>query len=79
MTQVWMCRNSDTDIHIFNRREHLLPSVELSFSRCKDVKVEKKEEFRNVTYTVTGTRDDGPFEEKITFQCIPVWTEPSHL
>lgn len=79
MTQVWMVRNSDTDIHVFNRREHLRPSVNISYSRCQDVSVVEDWSAREVVFTVTGKRDGEPFTDTIKAQCFPVWTEPSHL
>jgi len=88
MTQVWMLRNSDTDIHVFNRFEHLLPSVKISYSRCIDVQIEQSERTSyEVTYRVTGKRVDKAqgeefftlFDETIQFKCLPVWTEPCQL
>lgn len=80
MTQVWMLRNSDTDIHLFNREAHLEPSVRISYSRCEDVVIKSIFTARNeLVFTVTGKRNDEIFEDIITFKCLPVWTEPSHL
>lgn len=80
MTQVWMLRNSDTDIHVFNREAHLEPSVRISYSRCNDVVI--KSEFtsgRELIFTVTGKRGEETFEDIVVFKCLPVWTEPCHL
>lgn len=88
MTQIWMLRNSDTDIHVFNRFEHLLPSVKISYSKCLDVQIEQSERTSHeVIYRVTGKRVDNTqgekfyisFEEQVIFKCLPVWTEPCHL
>jgi hypothetical protein len=79
MTQVWMIRNSDTDIHLFNRYEHLRPSVEISFSACSNVKIETVREPTTVTFTVSAELDGKPKNEVIVAQCFHVWTEPSHL
>ena len=79
MTQVWMIRNSDTDIHLFNRFEHLEPSVRISYSSCKNVVIEITRQPREVYFDVSGEREDGPFNETIHAKCLPVWTEPSHL
>jgi len=84
MTQVWMVRNSDTDIHLFNRFEHLEPSVATSYSRCKDVSIKYKHDgMGNITFTITGLRGESgfeaPFEETIVAKRYPVWTEPCHL
>lgn len=79
MTQVWMVRNSDTDIHLFNRFDHLLPSVEISYSACKKVEISFSRQPSKVTFVVKGFRSDTPFEETIVADCYPVWTEPSHL
>lgn len=84
MTQVWMLRNSDTDVHLFARREHLEPSVSISYSTCKHVKIVQQagSEYPadTVAYRVTGARDDsGWFDELVIFRRYPVWTEPSHL
>ncbi len=88
MSQVWMIRNSATDIHIFEKREHLLPSVKFSYHGCKDVHIVEKNEntpLPSVSFTVTGFRtkaqsEEGErFEEKIIAQCLPVWTEPCHI
>lgn len=79
MTQVWMIRNSDTDIHLFNRYEHLKPSVEISYSRCTEVIINERREDREVFYEVSGKRDGQWFNETVCFIQLPVWTEPSHL
>lgn len=79
MTQVWMCRNSDTDIHLFNRREHLLPSVRISYSACKDVVIEMHDREDGIYFDVSGMRNNKPFAETIFFKRCPVWTEPCHL
>jgi len=79
MTQVWMIRNSDTDIHLFNRYEHLEPSVRISYSACKDVVIETVRKPQEVHFDVSGLRDGEPFSETIHAVCFPVWTEPSHL
>lgn len=79
MTQVWMIRNSDTDIHLFNRREHLKPSVAISYSTCQDVGIAELWEPRKAMFTVTGKRGGVDFKEFVTATCFPVWTEPSHL
>lgn len=85
MTQVWMIRNSDTDIHLFNRFEHLKPSVEISYSRCQEVVIKESwpsQDFRGkVIFTITGRRgsDNSSFEDKVIAIRLPVWTEPSHL
>lgn len=88
MTQVWMLRNSDTDIHVFNRFEHLLPSVKISYSSCLNIQIEQLERSSyEVIYRVIGKRVDKAqgeefytsFDELVTFKCLPVWTEPCHL
>lgn len=79
MTQVWMIRNSDTDIHLFNRFEHLEPSVRISFSACEDVQISITRQPREVYFDVTGRRKGEQFQETIHALCLPVWTEPSHL
>lgn len=88
MTQVWMVRNSDTDIHLFNRFEHLKPSVEISFCRCQEVKIEVEHQpildgdvplLPTVKFHVTGKRDGVEFKATIAAQRWPVWTEPGHL
>lgn len=79
MTQVWMLRNSDTDIHVFNRYDHLKPSVAISYCRCQDVQIVEHRDPRSSTFTVTGKRDGVDFTDTVTFMCLPVWTEPSHL
>lgn len=79
MTQVWMVRNSDTDIHLFNRHEHLEPSVRISYGACKDVVVTMQREVMGTVFTITGKRRDVPFEETIEAKCFSVWTEPCHL
>lgn len=80
MTQVWMLRNSDTDIHVFNREAHLMPSIRISYSRCKDVNIASEfTSSRELVFTVTGKRNDESFEDKLVFKCLPVWTEPCHL
>lgn len=80
MTQVWMLRNSDTDIHLFNREAHIEPSVAITYSRCKDVVINRTHGMREITYTITGKRNGGEaFEDCLVFICLPVWTEPSHL
>jgi hypothetical protein len=80
MTQVWMLRNSDTDIHLFNRREHLKPSIEISYSRCQDVTISIiSETAQGVTFRIEGKRNGNKFDETIYFKRLPIWTEPSHL
>lgn len=79
MTQVWMVRNSDTDIHLFNRREHLEPSVRISYSACEDVVIKPHYIAREAIFDVTGKRNGEPFTEQVVARCLPVWTEPSHL
>lgn len=87
MTQVWMIRNSDTDIHLFNRREHCERSIGITYSRC-NVQIEQIENsVRRMVFSVKGTRpvqrvggeDSEPVNDTLTFECWPVWTEPSHL
>jgi hypothetical protein len=84
MTQVWMLRNSDTDIHVFNRYDHLLPSVKITYSRCINVQIEQiSHTSREVIYRIRGKRElehtEADFEELCIFFCLPVWTEPCHL
>lgn len=81
MTQVWMCRNSDTDIHLFNRQDHLRPSVEISFSRCTDVTITERYvgHLNELIFEVKGKIEGLPFTEQVVFRRLPVWTEPSHL
>lgn len=79
MTQVWMIRNSDTDIHLFNRYEHLEPSVRISFSACENVQVGVRRQGRDAYFDVTGIRVGESFQETVHALCLPVWTEPSHL
>lgn len=80
MTQVWMYRDSDTDIHLFNRFEHLEPSVRITYSRCTDVSVVVFDVTSDyIRYKVTGKNAEQQFEEIILFKRLPVWTEPSHL
>lgn len=79
MTQVWMLRNSDTDIHVFNRAAHLDESVKISYSRCEDVNINCVHSFNEITYTVTGKRNGESFEDCMVFKCLSVWTEPCHL
>ena len=79
MTQVWMVRNSDTDIHLFNRYEHLIPSVRITFGACDNVKIDINREVTKVTFTVTAKYKGEDRSETIVAQCLPVWTEPSHL
>jgi hypothetical protein len=79
MTQVWMIRNSDTDIHLFNRYDHLEPSIQVTYSRCEGVTWTTERSPREIKFTVTGKRDGKPFTETIIAHCLPVWTEPSHL
>lgn len=79
MTQVWMLRNSDTDIHVFNRADHLLPSVRISYSACKDVTVDSVRRPHEIVFTVSGKRNGEDFSDVIVFKQLPVWTEPCHL
>lgn len=86
MTQVWMLRNSDTDVHVFNRFEHLEPSVRISYSACTNVEIDTIDhQSRKITFRVKGKRGaafgDNPvhFEDLVVFECWPVWTEPCHL
>lgn len=79
MTQVWMVRNSDTDIHLFNRFDHLETSVRITFSRCSNIKIETVRKPTKVTFTVTANYKGEPRNEIIVAHCLPVWTEPSHL
>jgi hypothetical protein len=79
MSEVWMVRNSDTDIHLFNRYEHLGPSVKISYSQCSFVNIEEKRDPRKTTFTVTGKRNGENFKETVIAHQYPVWTEPSHL
>lgn len=79
MSQVWMVRNSDTDIHLFNRAEHLKPSVEISYSRCTQVKIAERREGREIHFHILGKRQGIDFSETVIAYCYPVWTEPSHL
>lgn len=84
MSHVYLLRNSDTDMHVFDKEEHLLPSVRISYSKAHQLKIEPGPfDMRYVTFKVSGTWDkEGvahPFEETITFHRLPVWDEPSHL
>lgn len=79
MTQVWMIRNSDTDIHLFNRHEHLLPSVQISYSTCQNVSIEMQRSQDGTYFDVIGKRQNEDFHDTIFAKCLPVWTEPSHL
>ena len=80
MTQVWVFRNSDTDIHVFNRFDHIKPSIEITFSRCRDVTIEEIQRSGNlVVFEVKGNRDGQAFTDALNFQRLSVWTEPSHL
>jgi hypothetical protein len=80
MSHVYVLINSDTDIHVFDKEEHLLLSVYITYSWCSDVNiVEAPFDPRYVTFTVTGTKDKQSFNDTITFHRLAVWNEPSHL
>lgn len=70
------------DIHIFNKREYLRPSVERSYSRCQDVEITESNEegyAGKVIFTITGKRDSEAFRDQVIFHRRPLWNEPTHL
>lgn len=80
MTQVWMLRNSDTDIQLFNRQDHILPSLRITFSACQNVNIIRSHATANeLIYIVEAILDGKDIHERFEFQRLPVWTEPCHL
>lgn len=78
MSHVYMVYNSAKDIHVFERREHILPSVAISYCRCPGYSFTVKEGTgKDIHVSVTNAK--GEEVTTIVAMCLPVWTEPSHL
>lgn len=74
----YMVMNSPTDIHLFTHREHILPSVKISFSAFPGTKFEILP-FTGMDVHVKVTRAGEMITETIIAKCMPIWQEPCHL
>lgn len=88
-SHVYMIVNSVTDIHLFDNDKHIRPSIEISYHKCRDVKITVTHDNFHHHYKVEYKKpaetnkdipnDDTVYTAEIVVRCIPVWNEPCHL
>lgn len=74
--QVWIIRNSETDVHVFDRFEHLEPSVRISYHKKSELHVEVIRDQGTAKFRVSY---DGKVQDEIIAVMYPVWDAPCHL
>lgn len=83
MQQVWFCETGD-NVALTDER-HIVPSLQISFSTCTNVKIDPILQDANnegvLHYRVTGRRrdDTADFDETHIFTRIQVYDQPTHL
>jgi hypothetical protein len=68
----------NTDISIFEKAEHFLPSVKLSFHKVPDLTFKHRRE-SNLNEVVEVMNPDGSLRDTIELHCISVYKGVEHL